>query len=405
MNEQGYKFGVGVLVVASMVIAVILILFFGAAPNIFANRYAVTIRFDQAPFVTTDTPVRKNGIPIGRVKNIELLNEGGVDLTLELEGKYTIRAGEQPRVSKDSFITNSAVVEFVPADEKSLLERFDGAAGSPANGVLDGNEQTLAESPIKAGEWYRGGMVAPDPLESLLNMQQSVATTLAAVKQASDSIKLAGDQFGGLAGDVRRVIGSGDGELGPVAKKVELTIDNLNTTLTSVNRLISDPRIGTTLETIATQLPRVINEAEAVMKQATSTLESFQEAGDAAQQTLNNVASFTAPFADQGEPVLNEAKRSVNNLNGLITDLRQLSGQANVLLGKVNNSQGSLARLIEDDELYYSVINTLHNIESVTRRMQPVIEDARVFSDKIAREPSSLINLRGAIRGERGGLK
>lgn len=398
MNEQGYKFGVGVLVVASMVVAIILILFFGAAPNIFANRYSVTVRFDKAPFVTTDTPVRKNGIPIGRVKNIELLNEGGVDLTLELEGKYTIRAGEQPRVSKDSFITNAAVVEFVPPDNESLLARFDGAAGSPANGVLDANEQTLAEAPIKAGEWYRGGIVAPDPLESLLNMQQSVATTLIAVKQA-------GDQVAGLASDVRRVIGSGDGELGKVARKAEQTIDNLNTTLLSVNRLINDPRIGSTLEAISQKLPQVIAEAEGVMKQASSTLEAFQGAGEAAEKTLNNVASFTEPFADQGDEVINEAKRSVNNLNGLIADLRQLSGQANTLMARVNNSQGTLARFIEDDELYYSVINTLQNIEVVTRRIQPIVEDARVFSDKIAREPSSLINLRGAIRGERGGVK
>ena len=62
MDEQGYRFGVGVLVVASLVIAIILILFFGAAPNLFTERYLVTIRFDAAPGVTTDTPVRKNGV-------------------------------------------------------------------------------------------------------------------------------------------------------------------------------------------------------------------------------------------------------------------------------------------------------------------------------------------------------
>jgi phospholipid/cholesterol/gamma-HCH transport system substrate-binding protein len=60
---------------------------------------------------------------------------------------------------------------------------------------------------------------------------------------------------------------------------------------------------------------------------------------------------------------------------------------------------------VQDDDLYYSVVNTLQNIEVVTRRLQPIIEDARVFSDKVSREPSSLINLRGAITGQRGGLK
>ena len=97
MDEQGYRFGVGVLVVASLVIAVMLILFFGAAPNFFVERYNVTIRFEAAPGVATDTPVRKNGVQIGRVKSLQLLDEDGVDLTLELDAKYKVYARELPR--------------------------------------------------------------------------------------------------------------------------------------------------------------------------------------------------------------------------------------------------------------------------------------------------------------------
>ncbi|MFO0941967.1 MAG: hypothetical protein U0930_14555 [Pirellulales bacterium] len=47
---------------------------------------------------------------------------------------------------------------------------------------------------------------------------------------------------------------------------------------------------------------------------------------------MKNVASFTRPFADQGDDVIFQAKQSINNLNGLIGDLRQLSGKANTLL-------------------------------------------------------------------------
>ncbi|MFO0941966.1 MAG: hypothetical protein U0930_14550 [Pirellulales bacterium] len=126
--------------------------------------------------------------------------------------------------------------------------------------ILDPNEQTLAEAPIKAGEWYRGGIVAPDPLESLIDMQQSVASTLGAIETA-------GNQVTALAGDVRRMIGNGDGELGRISRKAEQTIDNFNTTLNSLNRIFNDPRIGSTLDTVAQRLPQIINEAEGVMKQ------------------------------------------------------------------------------------------------------------------------------------------
>jgi phospholipid/cholesterol/gamma-HCH transport system substrate-binding protein len=397
MNEQGYKFGVGVLVVASMVIAVILILFFGAAPNIFSSNYDVTIRFESAPGVTTDTPVRKSGVVIGRVRSVQLLEEG-VNLTLELDSRHKVLAREQPRIAKGSLITGDAVVEFITPSTQSLLARFDGTGGSPVDGILDANEEKVSQMPLEQDGYYSGGTVVPDPLDSLVEMQLSFTKTL-------ESIETAGGQVTALATDLRTMVGGGDGQLGRLAEKAELTIDNFNQTLSSFNRLFNDSRIETTLDTVANRLPQLIDEAEAVMQQTSSTLKSFEGVGKAAELTMQNVASFTEPFADKGGEFIDEARRSVDNLNGLITDLRQLSGKANTLLTQVNNGQGTLARLIEDDQLYYSMVNTLNNIEVVTRRLQPIIEDARVFSDKIAREPSSLIDLRGAITGQRGGLK
>jgi len=397
MNEQGYKFGVGVLVVASMVIAVILVLFFGAAPNIFSNRYEVTIRFDSAPGVTTDTPVRKAGVPIGRVRRIQLL-EDGVNLTLELDSRYTVRAGEQPRIAKGSLITGDAVVEFIPPTMQSLIARFDGLAGSPADGILDANERALAEAVLKQDDYYSGGIVVPDPLDALVEMQLSFTKTL-------ESIEGAGEQVTALAADLRNMVGGGDGQFRRLAEKAEMTIDNFNQTLTGFNRVFNDSRIEFTLDLIANRLPDLINEAEGVMQQTSETLKAFEGVGRAAEETMQNVASFTEPFADKGSEFIDEARRSVANLNGLVNDLRLLSGRANSLVARVNEGQGTLARLIEDDQLYYSLVNTLNNVELVTRRLQPIIEDARVFSDKVAREPSRLIDLRGAITGQRGGLK
>lgn len=397
MNEQAYKFGVGVLVVASMVIAVILILFFGAAPNIFSDRYEVTIRFDSAPGVTTDTPVRKSGVVIGRVKDVQLL-EDGVNLILELDSKHKVLVREQPRIAKGSLITGDAVVEFINPTQQSLLTRFDGTGGSSFDGILDANEERLSQMPLEKDGYYSGGTVVPDPLDALVEMQMSFTKTL-------ESIETAGGQVTALASDLRGMVGGGDGQFRRLAEKAELTIDNFNQTLSSFNRLFNDSRIEATLDTVANRLPQLIDEAEAVMQQTSDTLKSFEGVGKAAEETMKNVASFTEPFADKGGEFIDEARRSVDNLNGLITDLRQLSGKANDLMTRVNSGQGTLARLIEDDQLYYSMVNTLNNIEVVTRRLQPIIEDARVFSDKIAREPSSLIDLRGAITGQRGGLK
>ncbi|MCR9292113.1 MAG: MlaD family protein [bacterium] len=392
MDEQGYRFGVGVLVVASMVIAIILILFFGAAPNLFTERYLVTIRFDAAPGVTTDTPVRKNGVQIGRVKSVQLLDEDGVDLTLELDSEFKVRAGELPRIGKGSLITGDAVVEFFPPTQVSLIDRFDGTGGSPQDGLLDINESQLAAADLKNGDFLRGGRVAPDPMDALLNMQDSMSTALSGIEAAAGQVQ-------SLASDVQTLISGSDGDLKRIVEKTEGTIENFNRTLLAVEDVFRDPNLKSTMETIANRLPQLVDEAANVMQQTDSTLQAFEDAGRAAEVTINNVAAFTEPLGQQGEQVVNDALRTLQNLDNLITDLRRVSSTINEVGLRVNNSQGSLSKLIDDDQLYYKLIGTLENIETLTRRLQPIVEDARVFSDKAARNPSSLIDIRGALMG------
>ncbi len=396
MDEQGYRFGVGVLVVASLVIAVILILFFGAAPNFFVERYNVTIRFEAAPGVASDTPVRKNGVQIGRVKSVQLLDEDGVDLTLELDSKFKVLARELPRIGTGSIITGDAVVEFVPPTQDSLLARFDGAGGSPRDGMLDENEVLLAKTPIKDADFFRGGRVAADPLDALMNMQEGFGTTLAAIETA-------GNQVTALALDVRKLIGSGDGALQDVARKADLTIDNFNQTLDAIEALFNDPSLKSSLDTLAGRLPGIVDEAEAVMKQTGQTLAAFEDVGRAAEDTVKNVTEsvrhinqLTEPLGRNGEKLVGDAVKTLDNLNLLLADLRGVTA-------RFNNGQGTVAKLLEDPQLYYTFINTLENVETLTRKLEPIVEDARVFTDKVARQPSSIIDLRGAITGRPSG--
>lgn len=411
MDEQGYRFGVGVLVVASLVIVIILILFFGAAPNFFAKRYEITINFQRAPGVETDTPVRKNGVQIGRVTGVKLLDSSedkpnpGVDLTMELDSQYKIRAGEVARIGTGSLITGDAVVEFVQSSEEERLVRFDGSGGSPKDGSLDANEQAIARSVLAQGDYVANGAgkVAPDPLEALLKMQESLAPTLASIEPTFRAVQQASNQVNGLAEDIRQVIGGGDGTGeggGPIQRiaiKAEETMGNLDKTLITIDGLFNDPKLKLAIGEASEKLPALIREAEAVMTQTKNTIASFEGVGRAAEDTMKNVSDFTKPFGAQGDKIVGDALRTLNNLDTLLADIRQVTA-------KVNNSQGTVQKLLDDEQLYYSFVRTLENVELLTQRMQPIVEDARIFSDKLARDPSQLIGVRGVINGRGAGL-
>lgn len=411
MDEQGYRFGVGVLVVASLVIVIILILFFGAAPNFFAKRYEITINFEKAPGVETDTPVRKNGVQIGRVTGVKLLDSTdkkpntGVDLTMELDAEYKIRASEVARIGTGSLITGDAVIEFVQATEEERLRRFDGSGGSPKDGLLDPNEQAIANSVLAQGDYVGdgAGKVAPDPLEALLKMQESLAPTLASIEPTFRAVQQASNQVNGLAADIRQVIGGGDGTgegTGPIqkiGKKAEETMANLDKTLNAIESLFNDPKLRLAIGDAAEKLPALIKEAEGVMTQTKSTIASFEGVGKAAEETMRNVSDFTRPLGEKGDKIVTDALRTLNNLDTLLADVRQVTA-------KVNNSHGTVQKLLEDEQLYNSFVRTLENVELLTHRMQPILEDARIFSDKLARDPSQLIGVRSVINGRGPGL-
>lgn len=343
--------------------------------------------------------MRKSGVQIGRVKDFRLLDDGGVDITLELDQRYKVRARELPRISAGSLITGDAVVEFVPPTTESLITRFDGLGGSPQDGQLDENEMQLANAYLEDGQFLSGGVVAPDPLDALSDMQSSFGTTL-------QSIERAGNEVSALAGDMRRLLGSGDGELRELGQRIEQTVGNFNRTLDAVRAVFDDPNIKSAMETIAQRLPTLVEEADKVMTQAQNTLASFEDAGRAAEQTMQNMAALTEPLGENGEQIVADAMRTLQNLDALLVDLRGAASNISQLSARVNQGQGTLAKLIEDDQLYYSLINTLQNVELLTRRLQPIVEDARIATDKIARDPARLIDLRGVISGRpTGGIK
>lgn len=390
MDEQRYRFGVGVLVVASIVIGVILIMFFGAAPNFLARRYQVTVNFPAAPGVASDTPVRKNGVDIGRVKQVNLLpDDQGVDLILELNSEFQVRQGELCRVGTGSLITGDAVVEFIPPTSESLLGRFDGRDGTAPDAHLSEVEKEAAAAYLKNEDYVKGGQLAPDPLASLVTMQDRFAPTLVAIEQA-------GTQVGALATDIRTLLGGGEGQMRQIVQKTEQTIDNFNRTLESIDAIFSDTEFRTSLRTASSRLPKLMDEAEAVLRETKETVDAFEGVGRAAERTMQNVAAFTEPLGTNGEKIVTDAIRTLNNLDSLLADLRQVST-------RLNSGEGTLNRLLNDDELYHSVQRTVQNVEQITRRLQPIVEDVRVFTDKVARDPRQL-GVAGAIQARSVGL-
>src|SRR5438477_12802756 len=110
MDERVVKFRVGVMVLATLMIAGIMMLVFGNAPSLVQGTYTLFVKFPQAPGVTQETPVRKSGILIGRVYAVQFEPDGGVRVTLHINASVQLRVDETCVIS--TTILGDSVLQF-----------------------------------------------------------------------------------------------------------------------------------------------------------------------------------------------------------------------------------------------------------------------------------------------------
>lgn len=422
MEENGYRFGVGVLVLSSAIIGVLLVAFFGAVPALWVDRYRVSFNFEKAPKVTVDTPVRKNGVLIGRVSSIALLpGEGGVILTMELDRKYPLAKAEVPIISAGSFITGDAVVEFVKPSRESLIRRFDGGSqGSVKDGELDTSELEESTAIMTEGYYSIGGENAPDPQEFLSTLERNFIPLVSSLERAMGRLDSVG-------ASVQAIVGDGSSPIKDLVSTTKTTIDNINTTVVSIDRVVKQVERADIPSAIAnglTLLPDLFQEAQVTLTQTQRTLKGFEqfslsleglgkefegigetvrEAVENAGVAIENIAEITEPVSQNSEQLVNNAVQALDNLNALSKDLKKFTN-------KINNSNGTINQLVENDQLYFTVLNAVRSIEAssgniqvLTQKLQPIVADARIFTDKLARDPGQL-GVRGVLSNRPQGI-
>ncbi len=154
MDERVIKFRVGVMVLATLIIAGILVLLFGDTPSLVRDDYTVYMHFEDAPGVSEGTPVRKSGILIGRVRSVRFAEQGGVIVEAEIYRDVKLYHSEVPQVS-GSLLGGDVVIQFVrrssnvPSELAAPPPAATGRSRDGAPQVLTGaaDQQPVKEQP------------------------------------------------------------------------------------------------------------------------------------------------------------------------------------------------------------------------------------------------------------------
>jgi phospholipid/cholesterol/gamma-HCH transport system substrate-binding protein len=131
------------------------------------------------------------------------------------------------------------------------------------------------------------------------------------------------------------------------------------------------------------------------MNDVRDVAKSVQQPIAAIDRNLKNLEGLTEPLGRNGQQVSNAI---IDGLSGLSKIVEELT----VLTESLNSREGTIGRLIHDPAVYDNLNRLLCNsnqvvlrINDLTLRLRPIVDDVRIFTDKIAREPGRIVG--GAV--------
>ncbi|MDA7950888.1 MAG: MlaD family protein [Pirellulaceae bacterium] len=364
-NERILQLRVGVVVLAATFLTSILIFLMDEGQILSSGRYEVYVRFTEAPGVTVGTPVRQSGILIGRVSEVTLRDVGDVLVTLRIDSQRKLYSSQRCTIGAQSLLGDT-MLEFV--------------GGRTEKSKVINNSDTLE------------GVVQPNPLDALAEF----AELKDELEGAINSISSAGTEVTDLAGNVNEILEVNEGKLTTVLDKAGTALDNFSEGMGTFQEFVGDSELKENLNKAFRDIPELVVESREVISEASEMFQDFKIVSQKAKTNLDNLEKVTEPLAERGDQLVANIESSTENLDILLEQLAVFSES-------LNSRDGTIGYLVNDPDLYLKLNRAAGNIEMISQKLEPIVDDVKVFADKIARDPKQL-GVKGVFDRRQSGL-
>lgn len=351
MSDNKTEFRVGLFVLLGTAAFVGLVIRLEDLAWFWEPQYVLSIRLTEAPGVGVGTPVRSGGLGIGKVSEIAFDAErAGVIVKVEVRAKYKIRSDSKPLLSRS--LLGDASIDFPTGISPKFHEN-----GAVVDGV----------PPI-------------DPIQLVARMEKQVSTTLVSFSETSN-------EWRKVAANVNSLMETNRGNIDEVVERAATALAEITETMKGLNAIVGDPENQKRLQATLDAIPKLVDETR-------RTVLTVRQAVAKIDTNLENLQNVTGPLAEKSASIVTKLDNSVGNLEQLLAELNHFSRN-------LNTEDGSLTQLAKDPHLYRNLNKSAASLALLLKKLEPTIEDMRIFSDKVARHPE-LIGVGGAIRPSAG---
>ena len=331
-------------IVALLILAFMIILMTGVNPLFRRTTEVYTYLGDSVAMTEGATPVRLNGIPIGKVKKIEL--SGSTD---------------PARIVKLTLSIYDEAMPLVPVDSSAKLAQQN-LLGSRYVNIKKG----MSKQTIQAG-----AEIPSADTPEIEDLFQQGSSTLAALQKIMDRVN-------GMLDDVQ----SGKGTIGALLvdrtlynRAVEIVDDvksltaALNAPDSTIGRLIHEDTLYQDVRGTVGKIDTLLDGLNAGQGTAGKLLKDdalYNELHD----TIGDLRK-TIALINTGDGTVSKLLNSSQLHDQLIVSMGKLDG----VLDKVNNGDGTIGRLMNDPSLF-------ENLDGTTRDLQGFLKEFRANPKK-----------------------
>jgi len=149
-------------------------------------------------------------------------------------------------------------------------------------------------------------------------------------------------------------------KLTPLQEKLESAIQNADNVMLNINELLSDD----TKTSLQQSILNFKNISESLYETTNNVNSIILKNSNAIENSLNNIESSSKN--------INEITQSVSdaNVSDLILKLNSTVTNFNLALSKINNGNGSISKLLENDAIF-------NNLEKATSELEALINDIK----------------------------
>ncbi len=362
-------------------LALFLWITFGGPLPLKPEGYRFTVPFNEATQLAVESDVRISGVPVGKVKAVELADSGLAEATIELDSRYAPIPTDTRAMLRTKTLLGETFVELTPGDEQgtTLEEGGDLPRAQVADSVqLDEIWRTFDSRTRDAFRvWMQG--------------------TAASLRGRGDDLSAA------IA------------ELSPFAEETNRLLRVLDSQDQAVSQLVHDG--GTVFEALSErqgQLRGLIQNSETVFSTTASRnreladlfriLPTFQRESRATLVRLNSFARNTDPLVRQLRPAARELSPTLVAAQEAAPDLKAFFEGLRGTINASEKGSPALRRLLSDDftPLLSRLGGSVSGQEPYLAHLNSIIEVLGLYKHEIT---AFLGNAAAAVQHDQGAEK